>query len=693
MTESPLPPLSPGGLSASLSIACGCVGRQSPRAKQMDQPLALAGIETVTDPKSSPRSSILSNPDGVVILDSASEEEVAEDIAASVVTNSLVKEAVIESATHQTPVYPGMNGSTSRRSIQQAIFDPEENAGCALGHQCTVREAEVLDAEEGPKIIMGGRFELMMDELGRGGFCVVRSGRDVRTGRAVAIKSYHSQFLNSEVAAEVEHKFFHEVEIFKSLGLMSSAPRRMSVQGRNLDQSSKMLHNRVGGDRQSFCLTPLARGLLVQCPVVDCFNNLIAYSTNNVGKPGKDLDGHFYTVLEMAEYTLEEFLFAKNQKGAVVSMPDIFVITRAMAESLAWIHALGMVHLDVKPSNFMFFADRWKMIDMDGVQNSSSTKPVDAFYTPLYASPELAQAVVCGANIRLSRTMDVWSFGITLLDVLCTSTAMADTYAGFQTQALFDSDESAQTAFLRFLADDSQTWVWSKDVDVPHKEALNNRMLCGLLDNVLVKDPSKRLSASELLTHPFICTKTVVAKGELHVADDLRHLRSDCSERRPSSMQAANTYHKMIKMPSLLRIEEDKKEEDSVKLEITRDVSVSCGALTSSWLQKRGPTITYKWTNYYCVLTVKELKFYADEQSARKKGSINITSATCVVPFIDHDCGDAVKHAKDRPFGFVVDTNPGGGPQRRLFYFDGGSEELVYRWKDAVEQSAALRTF
>jgi len=173
MSKSPLSPLSPGRLSASLSIACGCVGRQSPRTKQMDQPLALAGIETVTDPKSSPRSSILSNPDGVVILDSASEEEVAEDIAASVVTNSLLKEAVIESATHQTPVYPGMNGSTSRRSIQQAIFDPEENAGCALGHQCTVREAEVLDAEEGPKIIMGGRFELVMDELGRGGFCVV----------------------------------------------------------------------------------------------------------------------------------------------------------------------------------------------------------------------------------------------------------------------------------------------------------------------------------------------------------------------------------------------------------------------------------------------------------------------------------------------------------------------------------------
>ena len=39
----------------------------------------------------------------------------------------------------------------------------------------------------------------------------------------------------------------------------------------------------------------------------------------------------------------------------------------------------------------------------------------DCLYTPLYASPEVARAVLDDTAVQLSRCMDMWSFGITVL--------------------------------------------------------------------------------------------------------------------------------------------------------------------------------------------------------------------------------------------------------------------------------------
>merc|ERR1719476_529187 len=142
------------------------------------------------------------------------------------------------------------------------------------------------------------------------------------------------------------------------------------------------------------------------------------------------------------------------------------------------------------------------MIDMDGVQPSHCTVEVGAFYTPLYASPELAEAVLSDGTVQLSRAMDMWSFGVTVLDLLYGGAALHETQAQFQTQALFgDADEKE---FFRFLADKSQTLNWALDLGLPPSEALECADLRNLLDGVLVKEPSRRISASEALAHPFV---------------------------------------------------------------------------------------------------------------------------------------------------------------------------------------------
>jgi len=139
---------------------------------------------------------------------------------------------------------------------------------------------------------------------------------------------------------------------------------------------------------------------------------------------------------------------------------------------------------------------------MDGVQRSLCTVEVDAFYTPLYASPELAQAVVSGGAVQLSRSMDMWSFGITVLDILCAGTALQEIQSTFQTQALFGEED--ELAFLRFLADEANELYWTTSITLPPSEALEDKQLQSLLDSLIVKSPASRLSASEVLAHPYL---------------------------------------------------------------------------------------------------------------------------------------------------------------------------------------------
>ena len=89
--------------------------------------------------------------------------------------------------------------------------------------------------------------------------------------------------------------------------------------------------------------------------------------------------------------------------------------------AMAFLHSRCFVHGDMKPSNIMWFGprDRWKIIDMDGLRTPSEVVDMrDAeFYTAIYAAPEIARAVAEEGPLRLSRRLDVWSVGLSVLEM------------------------------------------------------------------------------------------------------------------------------------------------------------------------------------------------------------------------------------------------------------------------------------
>ena len=155
------------------------------------------------------------------------------------------------------------------------------------------------------------------------------------------------------------------------------------------------------------------------CPGGDFFVKLLGYS-KFAGLPGPARDGRFYTILELGEERLDQWL-SKTKK----SMPKVWALTgfadvaRALFSALHHLHTRGLVHLDIKPENIMRFGTCWKLIDLECcMQIDAGTFVSIDDITPLYASPELAQAAIAaykvGATTLLPPTsaMDIWAAGV-----------------------------------------------------------------------------------------------------------------------------------------------------------------------------------------------------------------------------------------------------------------------------------------
>jgi len=159
-----------------------------------------------------------------------------------------------------------------------------------------------------------------------------------------------------------------------------------------------------------------------------------------------------------------------------MSEAQIACVCRCVLQALAFLHAHGVIHRDLKSDSILLSRDgRVKLTDFGFVAQVSGALPrrQSLVGTPYWMAPEVISRLPYGAAV------DVWSLGIMVIE-------MVDGEPPY-----FDQPPLQAMRCVR---------------DMPPPRARNHASprLRAFLDRMLVRDPAQRAAAAELLDHPFL---------------------------------------------------------------------------------------------------------------------------------------------------------------------------------------------
>lgn len=249
-------------------------------------------------------------------------------------------------------------------------------------------------------------------EAGRGGMCVVYEAHNRFTGRVVALKR-----------------------------LLPEVARSADVRARLLQEAR-------------------ALGMVRHPNVVD------------VHDAGETPQGPYLAMEMLSGRSLEGMLAARGS----LTIAEVVEIARQSAAALAAVHAVGIVHRDVKPGNLLIVESEQrrrvvKLIDLGLAQmpESAATSNKITRTATILGTPEYLPLEILTASVPFSTATDVYSLGVTLYECLTGTVPFPGNYA----------------AVLRQSATSDPMPVLARRNDVPAAFA-------AVVDKALARDPAAR---------------------------------------------------------------------------------------------------------------------------------------------------------------------------------------------------------
>lgn len=199
----------------------------------------------------------------------------------------------------------------------------------------------------------------------------------------------------------------------------------------------------------------LRNDILLKMDPKRMFLELLDYSKDKKGEPGPDdRDGKMYVITEIADYSMKDYLAARNEQGAPLSYETIRSISKSFIAVIAMLHAKGLVHLDIKPENMMRAGKHWKLIDVDGctqIGEKININDSTISFSPCYCAPEWANFLIEDAEyLKVSAGLDVWSVAVSLLELIMLDAVLKPKYGAIYRQC--GSHRKAGFLFLEWLA-------------------------------------------------------------------------------------------------------------------------------------------------------------------------------------------------------------------------------------------------
>lgn len=240
--------------------------------------------------------------------------------------------------------------------LAQAGISPGHGAGSSFGEGASSLPASVQETLPRQKASGAFAHYELKHELGKGAMGVVYQGRDLRSGRMLAIKTLalHQEFEGAALV-DARERFFKEAEAAGRL----KHPNIVTIDG--------------SGEAQ----------------------------------------GLAYIAMEFVAGT---DLTAFTQPPHLLPVAQVLAIGARVASALDYAHAHHVVHRDVKPANIMWdpATDTVKVMDFGvaRITDASKTRTGIVLGTPSFMSPEQ----LCGAKVD-GRT-DLYALGVTLFQLL-----------------------------------------------------------------------------------------------------------------------------------------------------------------------------------------------------------------------------------------------------------------------------------
>eukprot|EP01136_Pigoraptor_vietnamica_P021636 Opistho-1_new@71988 len=172
-------------------------------------------------------------------------------------------------------------------------------------------------------------------------------------------------------------------------------------------------------------------------------------------------------------------LLDKLQEGPL-SEEDARPIVRQLARGIAYLHDLGVIHRDLKPSNILFQSAGSNEVKICDFGYSKFARPTEGLHDPCgtlkYWAPEIVK------KEDHNKAVDLWTLGILTYSVLC---------------GVFPFSGNDEEELLESIAKGKFNCLNSnyKALSEPAKD---------LIRNLLKLDPSKRLTATQVLDHPWV---------------------------------------------------------------------------------------------------------------------------------------------------------------------------------------------
>jgi serine/threonine protein kinase len=181
--------------------------------------------------------------------------------------------------------------------------------------------------------------------------------------------------------------------------------------------------------------------------------------------------------LELCDLSLSEKLMSSEK----MTDEEICRTTRGLLLGVLYIHDKGYVHGDLKPSNILFRDGVVKISDLGTAMKLTDTGTCREMRgTFAYMSPEVVVGTMIG------KPSDIWSIGCIFAELLGVPVSHFSKLSLPQLHDLYTSMKSND--FLQFTAN-------GKPLELP-------KAVGDLLFRCFQRDPQRRATASELLSHP-----------------------------------------------------------------------------------------------------------------------------------------------------------------------------------------------